>query len=269
MSDAHHGEPGHVHDEACAAAHGDVALPPDPRRLVLVFVSPVAAEMAVLADRLAWPVTVVDPDRARLDADPVVVSDETAAAIHGIGDLPTGVVHLTASRRLQTRQAWVSVHQRTLTAKEFQWIDGLPVTTPRRTLEDLTASGRWEHSQLRDLTMDALARGLISRSEVARSPILARALPELAPPVSHASLRQRLANDARERGADPGATYNTFFRMLFLAGLAGHDGWVLKGGTNLLCRLTHPRSTLDLDLFRQGDHSPTLTAGVLHEQMEG
>ena len=66
-----HGEPGHVHDEACAAAHGELALPPDRRRLVLVFVSPVAAEMAVLADRLGWPVTVVDPDRARLDADPV------------------------------------------------------------------------------------------------------------------------------------------------------------------------------------------------------
>ena len=66
-----HGEAGHVHDEACAAAHGELALPPDRRRLVLVFVSPVAAEMAVLADRLGWPVTVVDPDRARLDADPV------------------------------------------------------------------------------------------------------------------------------------------------------------------------------------------------------
>ncbi len=66
-----HGEPGHVHDEACAAAHGELTLPADPRRLVLVFVSPVAAEMAVLADRLAWPVTVVDPDPARLDAEPV------------------------------------------------------------------------------------------------------------------------------------------------------------------------------------------------------
>jgi xanthine dehydrogenase accessory factor len=60
-----HGEPGHVHDEACAAAHGDVALPPDPRRLVLVFASPVAAECAVLAGRLGWPVTVVEPDDAR------------------------------------------------------------------------------------------------------------------------------------------------------------------------------------------------------------
>ena len=58
---------GHLHDQACAAAHGDLALPADRRRLVLVFVSPVAKEMAVLADRLGWPVAVIDPDRARLD----------------------------------------------------------------------------------------------------------------------------------------------------------------------------------------------------------
>ena len=56
-----HGEPGHVHDEACAAAHGDIALPADPRRLVLVFASPVASEMALLAARLGWPVSLVDP----------------------------------------------------------------------------------------------------------------------------------------------------------------------------------------------------------------
>lgn len=221
--------------------------------------------------RAEWLAT--DPTRTagqrRSDADPVVVSDESAAAIHGIGDLSAGGVHLTASHRLQTRQRWVSLHQRRLTAKEYQWINGLPVTTPRRTLEDLAASGRWEHSQLRDLAMDAITQGLILRSEVARSPILIRALPELSPPVSHASLRQRLANDARERGAEPHTAYNTFFRMLFLAGLAERDGWVLKGGTNLLCRLPHARSTLDLDLFRRNDRNPTFTAGVLHEQMDG
>lgn len=40
-------------------------------RLVLVFVCPVLAEISAQADRLRWPVTVVDPDRRRLDADPV------------------------------------------------------------------------------------------------------------------------------------------------------------------------------------------------------
>ena len=61
-----HGAPGHVHDEACAAAHGDVVPPADERRLVLVFASPVAHECAALAARLSWPVTVVDPDPERL-----------------------------------------------------------------------------------------------------------------------------------------------------------------------------------------------------------
>ena len=61
MSEHPHGTDGHVHDEACAAAHGELTLPPDRRRLVLVFDSPVAQEMAVLAGRLGWPVVLVDP----------------------------------------------------------------------------------------------------------------------------------------------------------------------------------------------------------------
>ena len=60
-----HGSADHVHDEACAAAHGDVVPPPDPRRLVLVFASPVAEETAVVAGRLGWPVTLLDPDPGR------------------------------------------------------------------------------------------------------------------------------------------------------------------------------------------------------------
>lgn len=65
MSAPLHGEPGHVHDEACTAAHGEVSLPADTRRLVLVFDSPVASECAVLAERLGWPVVLVDPDPSR------------------------------------------------------------------------------------------------------------------------------------------------------------------------------------------------------------
>lgn len=67
---AAHGEPGHVHDEACAAAHGEVTLPADRRRLVLVFASPVAEEAALLADRLGWPVVLLEPDPDLLAAAP-------------------------------------------------------------------------------------------------------------------------------------------------------------------------------------------------------
>ena len=77
-----HGEPGHVHDEACAAAHGDISLPPDQRRLVLVFAAPVAAEMALLAGRLGWPVTVVEPDPAlRADAGAATAGSVAEAAL--------------------------------------------------------------------------------------------------------------------------------------------------------------------------------------------
>ncbi len=205
----------------------------------------------------------------REDIEPVIVSDESAALIHGMGDLPPGGVHLTSGRRLQSRQQWVTIHRRQITDREYQWVDGLPVTTPRRTLEDLADSGRWDQSQLRAVANDAIARGLIPASDLVKSPTLARVLPELAAPASHTALRQRLSNDARERGVDPREAYGTFFRMMFTNALMEHEGWILKGGTNLLCRLKNPRNTLDLDLFRQGDHSPTASAETLHAVMDG
>ena len=57
----------HVHDAACAAAHGDAVLPRDPRRVVLVFDSPVAREIALHAERLEWSVTVFDPSSGLVD----------------------------------------------------------------------------------------------------------------------------------------------------------------------------------------------------------
>ncbi len=146
----------------------------------------------------------------REDDDPVVVCDESAAALHGMGDLPTSGVHLAVKQRLQTSQPWVTLHRRGITAKEYQWLDGLPVTTPRRTVEDIVTSGRWEHSQLRDLVADAINQGLIPRSDLQKSTVLTKAVPEICPPASHASVRQRLANDARQRGIDPQLAYNTF-----------------------------------------------------------
>lgn len=221
--------------------------------------------------RAEWLAT--EPSRSagarRDDPEPVIVSDESAAAVHGIGDLSPGGVHLTSARRLQSRQRWVKLHRRQISEREYSWIDGLPVTTPRRTLEDLANSGRWEPDQLRALANDAIGRGLIPPADVTKSPVLARALPELAAPASHTALRQRLANDARERGVDPREAYSAFFRMMFTNALMAHDGWILKGGTSLMCRLRDARSTLDLDLFRIDDRSASLSAQAMREMMEG
>ncbi len=69
--------PGHVHDAACEAAHGTVTLPADTRGLVVVFDSPVAREIALLAGRLGWPVRLHDAgELGPLGADvDVVVCD--------------------------------------------------------------------------------------------------------------------------------------------------------------------------------------------------
>ena len=93
------GDHGHVHDAACAAAHGEVVPPADTRRLVLIFASPVADEMAVLAARLGWPTALVDPeplgsspDRAMtsIAAAQLTETDDVVLCDHGraeLGDL--------------------------------------------------------------------------------------------------------------------------------------------------------------------------------------
>ena len=76
-------------DPLCDAAHGHVTLPADTRRLVVVFDSPVAREISALAERLGWPVEVVeevgelgpDCDVVVCDHDRPELGDVLAAAL--------------------------------------------------------------------------------------------------------------------------------------------------------------------------------------------
>lgn len=83
------------------------------------------------------------PARERL-VDPVggaVVSHASAAVLHGLGDLDADRHEFTLSRRKQTRRSDVRLHRGTLDAGEVTRVDGLPVTTPVRTIADLLADG--------------------------------------------------------------------------------------------------------------------------------
>lgn len=64
-SDREHGHDRAEDSAGCAAAHGDVVLDQGVRRLVLVFASPVATELAELGRRLGFHVDVLDPDPVR------------------------------------------------------------------------------------------------------------------------------------------------------------------------------------------------------------
>ncbi len=67
----------------------------------------------------------------------VVVSGQTAAWLHDIGDLRSNRTELTSPRRRQTQRADVRYRQRNLSEKDVTIREGLPVTTPERTIADL------------------------------------------------------------------------------------------------------------------------------------
>jgi xanthine dehydrogenase accessory factor len=73
-----HGEPGHVHDDSCAVAHGTAAAPIEDKVLVAVFASPVASYLLRYgADAGFRPLLIEpDPDRAKeAVADGLEVAD--------------------------------------------------------------------------------------------------------------------------------------------------------------------------------------------------
>lgn len=220
--------------------------------------------------RAEWLAT--DPERTvserSEDTTPVVVCDETAAAIYGFGDFTSSRIRLNSERRLQTRQDWVHVTCRTLAQAEWRLIDGLPVTTPRRTLEDLSSSGRWNSDHLASAINDAVAANLLPQAEISRSRTLLQTAPQLAPPAGNASVLTRLNDDAKRRKVDPQHAQGDFFRFMFIYHLmANHPDWVLKGGTGMVCRYQDARSTQDLDLFQTTAEDAAESAATLAAQM--
>lgn len=87
----------------------------------------------------------------------------------------------------------------------------------------------------------------------------------------HNQIVNALKSEARSRGADISDVYNQFFREVFLNELMQEgEGWVLKGGTNVYCRIPGARQTKDLDIYRHCDPTSALSAAeLLVEVMDG
>ena len=66
-----------------------------------------------------------------------VVSHRSAAAIHGLGELPADRHEFILPGRRQTRRPDVRIHRGELRRDEWENLRGLPVTTPARTAADL------------------------------------------------------------------------------------------------------------------------------------
>jgi hypothetical protein len=113
--------------------------------------------------RAAW--LAADPSRtaeARLRdlTGGIVVMGESAATLHGVGDLPADRHELSSPTRRQTQRPDVSFRQRQLEPADVTIAHGLPVTTIERTIADLVEA-RTDLSLVADVLRDgARARNL-------------------------------------------------------------------------------------------------------------
>lgn len=100
---------------------------------------------------------------------------ESAAALHGVGDLPADRQELSTPVRRQTQRAEISYRQRQLELDDVTIAHGLPVTTIERTVADLVEA-RTDLSLVADVLRDAArARNLdTGRLSELLSPLAAR-----------------------------------------------------------------------------------------------
>lgn len=89
---------------------------------------------------------------------------KSAALVHKVGDLYSHGVHFTVSSRRQTGQPDVVFHTATVPASGWTVVDGLPVTTPLRTVVD-HARASHEPEHLVDMLADVFDQHLATRQE--------------------------------------------------------------------------------------------------------
>lgn len=93
-----------------------------------------------------------------------VVSHRSAAVLLGLGNLDADVLEFSAPIRHQPRRADVVVHRVAVRTQDWQLVEGLPVTTPLRTIADLAAA-HLDQGHLADVARDAIAEyGVPARS---------------------------------------------------------------------------------------------------------
>ena len=99
-----------------------------------------------------------------------VFSHHTALALHDLSDVLPAQVHLTLpeawrARRLRVPDGVIG-HYGDVAESERHWFGPVPATAPLRTLKDC-AAGHLAPELLRGAALEALARGLIARRELA------------------------------------------------------------------------------------------------------
>lgn len=94
-----------------------------------------------------------------------VLSHATAATMHEIGDILDDRVEITLPHRRQSQRPELRLHRSQLRPDEVTSVDGLPVTTPARTIADLVVDGH-DRDHVATAMKEAVRRDLTSLDEV-------------------------------------------------------------------------------------------------------
>ena len=94
-----------------------------------------------------------------------VISHESAAEVHNIGDLNPRQVHLTLPAPRRTRFTGVTLHNAALPPSDITTHGVIRVTTPERTLLDLADSATTQE-QFTELVEDSLRASLVNPSSL-------------------------------------------------------------------------------------------------------
>lgn len=104
--------------------------------------------------------------RGRDDRPQAIVSHHTALALHDLAEFIPTEIHLTVPPRFRKQPPeGCTLHKATVESTDTQPFDALPVTTPHRTLRDLAANPSMPTEQFEKAVAEAVARGLIRRSQ--------------------------------------------------------------------------------------------------------
>jgi predicted transcriptional regulator of viral defense system len=105
--------------------------------------------------------------RNREGVPQAVVSHETALRIHGLSDLMPEKVHLSVPKGFRKRPPkGVVLHKADLADRDVEAWDGFGVTTPLRTVLDVTRSREISPEHLESAVREAIARGLVRRKRL-------------------------------------------------------------------------------------------------------
>lgn len=98
-----------------------------------------------------------------------VVSHQSALALHGLSDVLPAQVHLMLPEAWRRRRFRVPedivLHHADVPAEDRAWFGAVPITNPRRTLNDCAKNGL-SPELLRQAARQALRRGLVTRTEL-------------------------------------------------------------------------------------------------------